>query len=111
MVNHYMLKNIFLLKITIFSKTRNYLLKSMSWFFILYISLMSSLMEDSWSLITVSASNLLHYVVGFEEYDEILASPTYGKGGHHRPLEMFSGTPRQLWITLQTAVLIIKFQA
>lgn len=48
----------------------------MSLFYILYISLMSSLMEDSWSLITVSASNLLYYVVRVKEYEEIPASPT-----------------------------------
>lgn len=67
-------------------------------------------MEDSWSLITVSASNLLHCVVRVEEYEEILALPTKGPGGPHGAIEMFSGTPRGLWITSRTAVLIITFQ-
>lgn len=43
---------------------------------------MSGLIEDSWNLISVSASNLLQYVVLVEVYEGNLASHRYvvGKG-------------------------------
>lgn len=48
--------------------------------YISHISLISSLIEHSWNLMTAPASNLLDYDVRVKEYEEILASPTEKRG-------------------------------
>ena len=48
--------------------------ESLFFFTVLQISLMYSLMEDNWILISNSAFNLLQYVVLVEVYEENLAS-------------------------------------